>query len=156
MNCPRCSETLQESTFGEAPVSMCPGCLGTLVHQGKLIPLMEELSRDMMGSIDFDHPIDKSEHDGGQATCPKCAKPMERFGYMGTNLVYAWRCGADWLVWADTEPLGVMAVLYARTKTRRESREAQVAEEQEALNRRVNALIRQRIRTNLITMGAGF
>ena len=155
MNCPRCEKALQEGQFGNAPVSMCPECLGSLVHQSKLVPLMEELSRELKGQIDFDHPIDRSEDDGGQATCPKCTKPMERFGYMGTTLVYAWRCSADWVVWADTEPLGVMAVLYARTKFRRESREAEQAEETEALNRRVNHMIRQRFRTNLITLGTG-
>ena len=155
MNCPRCHSELQRGTFGEADVSVCGDCLGMLVQQNRLIPLMQELSRHLEGCIDFDHPIEKADSDGGQAMCPRCGQPMERFGYMGTNLVHAWRCNRDAVLWGDTETLGVMAVLFARTRLRKRSRDAVLEVEQESLNRRVNALLRSRMRTNLVLFGRG-
>ena len=131
---------------------MCPQCLGTLVKQMRLITLMDALTKDMRG-VDFYQPIEAAETDPTPVSCPHCAKPMERFGYMETKLVYAWRCSSDWLVWADTEELGVMSVLYARTKTRRDAREAEAESEAESLNRRVHAMLRARFKSNGIGRG---
>ena len=43
-----------------------------------------------------------------------------------------------------------MSILYARTRLRRERREQVVADEQESLNRRVNLMLRTRLRTTAV------
>lgn len=153
MNCPVCDKPLHAGDFGEAPVHMCPECMGVVVGQGKLIPLMDELSKDLVKSIDFDHPIEKAEQSLAFVCCPRCFGNMEAFGYMETNLVKAFRCSKDWLVFADTEALGVMSVLYARTKLRRETREAAQLAEFESLNNRVALMIKNRVRSNMVAGG---
>ncbi len=155
MNCPRCDEPLHGGRIGEADVGMCPSCLGVLVRQARMIPLMEALSAGLADQVDVDHPIDPAPDPGGACACPRCGHPMERFGYMETRLAHGWRCAPDWLVWADADDLGVMSVLYARTKARREARERHAEEEQEALNRRVNLILRQRIRSRMVGATAG-
>ncbi len=150
MNCPVCETNLEAGKLGEAEVSMCPECMGTLVVQRELVRLLTELSKDLATQIDFDHKIEPLADSGASCACPTCSKPMARFGYMETNLAYAARCASCWQIWAAPDELGVMAVIYARTNFRREERAAAHDAQMEGLDRRVNLMLRSRFQTHRV------
>ena len=146
--CPACSIALEPGRFGGAEVLMCPECMGTLVAQRFLVPLLSDLAKGMASSIAFDHPIDPLPDSRVETTCPNCQKGMERFGYMGTQLVQAARCADCWVVWGTCDEISVMSVLWARTNFRSEHLQSERDEAQESLNRRVAALLRARARAD--------
>ena len=100
------------------------------------VPFLDRLADEMAADLDPDADIAAAPGPEGVATCPKCTRAMERFGYLGTNKVTLDRCGPCLLIWHDGDELGTTAALHARTTRRRDDRHrehwAKVAE----LNRR--------------------
>jgi len=144
MNCPRCSVALDNSEFDGVPMQMCGGCMGALVRQRDLVPLLEKMSAELAREMSFDHTIEPVTDHAGKADCPQCGKHMDCFGYMESNLVYADRCSTCWVIWTDPDEIGVMAVLYARTHHRTGARQADRDEWQDAMSSRVSSLLRSR------------
>jgi len=124
---------------------MCTACLGALVRQPDLIPLLDSLSEALAKDMQFDHPIEPVLDHAGKADCPRCGQHMHTFGYLGSPIVYADRCTGCALIWTDPEELGVMAALYARTHHRIGVRRAEQEAWQEGMNKRVRRLLGLRI-----------
>jgi len=126
MKCPRCEGTLQGGAFGEVPVHMCDGCASVLVDIMRNIPMLGQLAEGLT-QADLDGPIELHEDDGEIRNCPKCAKPMERFDYMGSGVVTLDRCSPDRLLFLDVEEVTAAAILLTRTRGRLDQRRAENA-----------------------------
>jgi len=148
--CPRCQRPLVRGALSAVELSICSGCEGVLVEQRSLIALMEAMSAEVARDIDPYQPLEALPDDGARASCPRCGGALTRFGYLGTSLVYPSRCGGCQVIWADPGELGVMALLYARTERRVSDGRAQEAQWQEALDKRVHAILKQRVINRLI------
>jgi Zn-finger nucleic acid-binding protein len=118
-------------------VDSCPDNCGLLVKMNQLVPLMKRFVDETHDEIDPDMQVEVVEDHHGTATCPDCAKPMTRFGYMESRIVTLDRCMPCWQVWIDTEELESMVRLYARTTGRADAQ----YEERQELERRLSALV---------------
>jgi Zn-finger nucleic acid-binding protein len=154
MHCPSCSEPLDPRRVADAvDVHVCASCNGTLVPIPKLVPLLEALSGPLRHAISPDEPIEAIPDTHGRRPCPRCRRPMEAFGYLGTNLVTADRCSDDALIWTDAEELGTMAMLYLRTTKRVAERERFHGEMRESMVRTTRLTMSNRARANAIATG---
>ena len=153
MKCPKCQVALEESCFGEVPIMMCGQCMGAVVSQRHLVPLLAEMSAELAHTINFDRPLEPLVREAEPCDCPKCGSDMEQFGYMESRLVYADRCGGCWQIWATADELGHMAVVYARTQRLTGVIEANYNHYMDGLGRRVSALLLARTRGERIARG---
>ena len=115
MHCPRCSQALVDKRIGDATVRVCSACDGALVRQKDLIHVLETSAPVLCDSIDLDAPIEPIPDPGQRLPCPVCGQAMTAFGYMGARTVTVDRCSDDWVLWADADELGTMALMYARS-----------------------------------------
>ncbi len=150
MECPKCHVALDQSDFEKVPMQMCGECMGSVVLQRDLVPLLSAMSAELAHTIDFDRPLEPLVSEGGPCDCPKCGKGMEKFGYMESRLVYADRCSSCWLIWTHPDELGHMAIVYARTQKLTSAIQADLDEYQDGLERRVSAMLRNRVRNRVI------
>lgn len=128
MNCPRCQVAFEGAEIEGVAFDLCPSCDGTLLAHAKMIPLLSALSAPIASDLVADAPIGSIPPPVGVTTCPKCARPMEVNGYMGTRHAYVTSCSTCGLVWFDADTLETVVLLHARTNKRvenfqRESRE---------------------------------
>jgi hypothetical protein len=154
--CPRCGATLVAFAYpakgaiernANIPVGRCEACNGVAVEVRHNVPFLDALAADLAGHVDLDTPIPPHEGETTPAGCPKCAGPMARFGYLGTNRVFLDRCDRCLLLWHDGDELLVTVALHARTNRRRERRETDRAEATRALNAITGAVLRGNIRS---------
>lgn len=124
-SCPRCGQGLQRGTYGGVEVDLCPGCSGMLVARNRMIPLMEQLTADLVETVDPDCKIGAIPPGARGIPCPGCQAPMEQNGYMGSELVHVDACDACNAAWLDPAGLGAMTLLWARTERRLVDRRAQ-------------------------------
>ncbi|TVQ91869.1 MAG: hypothetical protein EA397_08185 [Deltaproteobacteria bacterium] len=151
MDCPRCATTLEAKVANpQIELRVCPACTGTLVPQSRLVPLLEMIARPLAHVVDVDEPIEAIPDKGGHCLCPTCRQVMESFGYMGTRLVIADRCGPCAQIWTDPDELGTMALLYLRTHKRTNLRNQKTQQYGVELTERVNKLMRSRAKANFV------
>ncbi|MBI4614479.1 MAG: zf-TFIIB domain-containing protein, partial [Planctomycetes bacterium] len=93
---------------------------GVLIGQKSLHPLLRAMTVELVKTIDLDHEIDPVPDKGAGLVCPTCARGMENHPYMGTNLVRIDTCYSCRQVWLDTDEVGTMSLLYARTSRQEE------------------------------------
>ena len=155
IDCPRGHGPLVLKGFGRAEVHVCDTCEGVLVPQRCLIPFLESVTKEMLQDMGYDEPIQSVRDKACGACCPGCGEVMEAFGYMGTHLASCNRCSGCSQLWIDPEQLAVVAILYARTQVRRQARQAHQDAERESLNRRVNLMLRTRMRTGTAMIAVG-
>jgi Zn-finger nucleic acid-binding protein len=105
---------------------MCKKCQGVLVAPNKVYPLMATLANQLIPIIGLYDPVKLVEDKGAVDCCPACSKPMENFGYMGSKMVLIDRCVDCGRIWIDTDELGAMSILFARTEMRKEELEAKL------------------------------
>ncbi len=122
MQCPRCGAEIRSGRFRGVEVSRCAACCGVLVELRYNVPFLDRLVDELATEVDLETPIDPIPGPHGVATCPRCARGMERFGYLGTNTVMLDRCSPCLLIWHDGEELGTTAALHARTTRRQDAR----------------------------------
>ena len=148
--CPRCNVSLVERTFHGVELHICPGCTGTLVPQRRLIALLEALSMRMVKRIDPTDDIDPLPERGPIRGCPRCAGPIEHFGYSGLPLAMLDRCTRCQVVWCDVDELGVAALIYARTHAHAVAKQQELEHYSQALGRRFDAIQRARLVQKLL------
>ena len=153
MKCPKCHVALEESKFDDVPMLMCGECMGAVVSQRHLVPLLAAMSSELAHTINFDRPLEPLQRDADPCHCPKCGNGMEQFGYMESRLVYADRCGSCWQIWATADELGHMAVVYARTQRLTGVIEANYNEYMDGLSRRVSAMLVARAKSERVASG---
>jgi Zn-finger nucleic acid-binding protein len=59
--CPRCKTPLEPATLRRIPVEACKGCKGTLLAQGRLSELLDELSAPLLRSFDIDAKLEATQ-----------------------------------------------------------------------------------------------
>jgi Zn-finger nucleic acid-binding protein len=116
--CPRCKQALERAEMRKVPVEACRDCKGTLVTQGNLAWLLDELSTPLLSSLDPDAKLEAAKHPSGRVDCPKCTHPMDRDDYCAAGLVFFDRCAACALLWFDADELGAMSLMWARMNAR--------------------------------------
>jgi Zn-finger nucleic acid-binding protein len=119
--CPRDKAFLEYGHFHDIEMYRCPECLGILVEQRRLPKLLEEMSRELLKTISLDVPLDTVEDKGHISVCPECRSEMENYGYMGSPHVMIDRCKKCNSIWLDTDELGAMSLMHARTQKRIET-----------------------------------
>jgi Zn-finger nucleic acid-binding protein len=155
MRCPSCSTPLiAKKATGNVDVHTCDGCQGVAVAVPRLVSLLEAIAEPLAAVMNPDEPIEALSDGHPTRPCPKCRKRMEKFGYLGTNLVTVDRCGDDLLLWTDADELGTMALLYLRTKKRTNASAQRLAEYRDGLNRRAHVILTNRAHANRIATGA--
>lgn len=154
MDCPRCATRL-EAKVAEPQIELlvCPSCTGTLVPQNRLVRLLEMIAQPLSHVVDVNEPIEAIPDKEGHCICPTCQQVMESFGYMGTRLVIADRCGPCAQIWTDPDELGTMALLYLRTNKRALERNQKTQQYARELSERVHKLLRSRAKANFIARG---
>jgi Zn-finger nucleic acid-binding protein len=116
--CARCKQTLERAEIRKVPVDACKACRGTLVTQGNLAWLLDELSTPLLSSIDPDAKLEAAKDQAGGVDCPNCTRPMDRDDYCAAGLVFFDRCTACALLWFDADELGAMSLMWARMNAR--------------------------------------
>jgi len=114
--CPRCREPL-EACGGGSSIHRCTSCDGALVAQSALQSLLEALAEDLKNEECLNDVILQIPDKGARVNCPQCGSPMENYGYLSSDKVQIDGCSNCSVVWTDTDELGVMAALHARTMT---------------------------------------
>jgi Zn-finger nucleic acid-binding protein len=143
--CPRCPDApLAERGLHGIEVAVCPVCRGCCVEQRRLIPLLTGLAQEYCEGIGLDAIVETIPDAGVAATCPRCAQTMDRFGYLGTQLVMLDRCGACAVLWLDPEELGTMTLLHARTQARGDAARQRSAQQQADMSRRLSRMMMTR------------
>jgi Zn-finger nucleic acid-binding protein len=152
-SCPRCSESLLVGSFHEVEIEKCPACQGIFVRQNKMIPLLEAMTSDLIGTIDPDHDVQPLPDKGSGVPCPCCGELMNHHGYMETNLVLIDSCSNCSGVWLDPDELAVMSQIYAKTSRRlsiqREASDRRLKE----MDRRCDAIFNARRVRRILTRG---
>ncbi len=148
--CPRCNVALAARTFHGVDVHICPGCTGTLVPQRRLVALLEELSMRMVQRIDPTDDITPLSDRGSIRGCPRCAGPIEHFGYSGLPLAMLDRCTRCGVVWCDVDELGVAALVYARTHAHAVAKQRELEHYSQGLGKRFDAIQRARLVQKLL------
>lgn len=144
MKCPRCDQPLEAGTYHEVEIDKCPGCQGLLVSNKVLTPLLEAMTRDLVGSIDPDLPLDPLKDKGPGLRCPRCEGEMEHHGYMETKLVFVDTCDSCFVLWLDSDELAVMSQLFAKTTRRSTIRQAERDQQMREMERRFDATLAAR------------
>lgn len=153
MRCPSCGADLAaKKVDGKVDVHAC-ACGGTLVAVNRLVPLLEVLGGAMRHAIGPDEPIEAVPATTARRPCPRCRRPMEPFGYMGTTLVTLDRCNDDALLWIDADEVGALALLYLRTTKRTAERDKQHQQLRESMERTTHLTLSARNRANRIANG---
>jgi Zn-finger nucleic acid-binding protein len=122
--CPRCKQALEPATMRRIPIEACKGCKGTLVAQGRLMELLDELSAPLLRSFDIDAKIEATNDPDGRLDCPRCGNQMDRDDYCQARLVFFDRCTPCALLWFDADELGAMTLMWARMNGRLAREEA--------------------------------
>ncbi len=138
--CPRCATPLEVAACADVAFQQCPGCAGHLLRQADLLRVLERLAKDLAATLGPDTVVERVPDKGGGVSCPRCGRPMEHYGYMGTNLVMIDACAPCGVLWLDTDALGAMGLLYARTQRREAAREEALRQWSEKLDERAAAL----------------
>ncbi|MGE3805958.1 MAG: zf-TFIIB domain-containing protein [Gemmataceae bacterium] len=116
LSCPRCSGELRRGHFDSLDVHLCVGCKGVLARQRDLSRLLESVARDTAANDQPGAVIEAIPDKGAGVVCPLCSGAMENYGYMESKLVKIDGCMRCGVVWIDTDELGVMSLLYARSQ----------------------------------------
>ncbi len=114
-DCPRCQQELRAGEFKGMELDMCANCYGILLEQSRLLGLLEVMANDLQETIDLSMPLEAVSDPGGGIACPRCRATMEHFGYMGTKWVLIDSCRSCNVLWLDTDELGMVSLLYARS-----------------------------------------
>lgn len=141
MRCPRCgTDAVVEGRYRKVPVARCGTCGGVFVEIRHNVAFLDALAKELATHVDLDTEIEAFAGDERPAACPRCAGPMTRFGYLGTNKVFLDRCGACLALWHDGAELGTTAALHARTTRRSEERARARKEWTDDQNRRFHVM----------------
>jgi len=151
--CRLCNGTLEEVVVAKRSIWMCRGCGSALVERTDLIPVLEVAAREIASQVSYDTEIIPIPQPG-TVPCPDCDKMMDSFGYMETNLVYPWRCYSCALVYMGADVMGTMTLLFARTNFRHDAFVSHMQEELASMDRRMSAVLMNRIREGWMMMGA--
>ena len=122
--CPRCKTPLEPATLRRIPVEACKGCRGTLLAQGRLSELLDELSAPLLRSFDIDAKLEATQDPNGRVGCPRCGAQMDRDDYCAAGLVFFDRCTPCALLWLDADELGAMTLMWARMNGRQAREQA--------------------------------
>jgi Zn-finger nucleic acid-binding protein len=122
--CPRCRTPLEPATLRQIPVEACKSCKGTLLAQGRLSELLDELSTPLLRSFDIDAKLEATNDPNGRVDCPRCEKQMDRDDYCAAGLVFFDRCTPCALLWLDADELGAMTLMWARMNGRQAREQA--------------------------------
>ena len=133
MSCPRCGEHLGESKLNEVEIRICAGCMGLLVEQRRLLPLLDAMALELLMEVDLDTEVEMIEDRGPVGACPSCGSAMDCDGYMGSKEVSIDRCNSCWRIWIDPMELGAMSLMYARAEKKLEYTEKKLAEAREKI-----------------------
>ena len=118
--CPRCQQELVAGEFQSVELDMCAGCYGIVLEQNRLSGLLDVMANDLKDSLDLDAALEAVPNQGGEIACPRCHAQMEHYGYLGSNWVMIDSCKTCHVLWLDTDELGMMSLLYARSQMRSE------------------------------------
>lgn len=138
-HCPRCSAELVPGEFRGLQLDMCAQCSGILLEQVRLLSLLDAMMQELREQIDLNLPLEAVPDRGVQITCPRCHGDMEHHGYMESKWVMIDSCPACQVTWLDADELGLVSLMYARSRMRAE---------QIHKNRHVPSGVSPRIRAN--------
>ena len=133
MSCPRCGETLVDRKLHEVEMRICSGCVGLLVEQRRLLPLLDAMAMELLAEVDLDTEVEMIEDRGPVGACPNCGGSMDCDAYMGSKEVFIDRCNSCWRIWIDPMELGAMSLMYARAEKKMEYTEKKLAEAREKI-----------------------
>lgn len=114
--CPRCEQELVAGEFRGMMLDMCTKCYGILLEQPRLLALLDEMAGDLKDTIDISMPLEVVPDSGGDIACPRCREAMNHYGYMDTKWVMIDLCPGCNMLWLDTDELGMVSLMYARSK----------------------------------------
>ena len=95
---------------------MCTNCYGILLEQRRLLGLLEVMANDLKETVDLSMPLEAVSDPGGGIACPRCRGAMNHYDYMDTKWVMMDACPACNVLWLDTDELGMVSLLYARSQ----------------------------------------
>lgn len=150
MQCPRCSNKLVDGTYEERDASHCNACSGTLFEQSALGAALQRMSIDLFSTVSTEMSVPPLPDVKEGADCPRCQKPMENYGYMGSHKVMLDACNQCQLVWVDALELATMAQMRARLdknvqKSRKSYRPLDIVGSHIATTSRVNTYMVMRM-----------
>jgi Zn-finger nucleic acid-binding protein len=146
--CPRDKKILEYGHFHDVEIYRCPECQGVLVEQKRLPRLLEEMGRELLKTISIDCPLDEIEDQGRLFHCPKCSSETEHYGFMGSKHVMIDCCKKCSAIWLDTDELGGMSLLHARTQKRMETAEIERKQVRMEASRVLSKSVNLRAATN--------
>jgi Zn-finger nucleic acid-binding protein len=105
-------------------VAHCQACAGLLIAHRDLTGTLERSWRSVPAEVAEATQFLKPAHPAGATVrrCPRCAKPMETYGYMGLAAVQIDRCDGCEQVWLDADELQNMVLALAKTNHRSQQR----------------------------------
>ncbi len=118
--CPRCEQELCAGEIHGVELDMCANCYGILLDRARLIQVLEVVADSLRDAIDPALPLEAVSDAGGGLICPRCRAKMDHYGYMDTKWVMIDSCRACDVMWLDTDELGMVSLLYTRSKMRAE------------------------------------
>ena len=123
------------SKLHEVEMRICAGCMGLLVEQRRLLPLLDAMAQELLAEVevDLDTEVEMIEDPGPVGACPSCGSAMDCDGYMGSKEVFIDRCNSCWRIWIDPMELGAMSLMYARAEKKLEYTEKKLAEAREKI-----------------------
>lgn len=133
--CPRCATALTHRTLQDARFDVCGHCGGLLLLQPDLVRMLRALTAAC--PVGTDDIVASVGDQPGDIDCPRCARPMETFGYMETRLAMLDRCSPCRLVWVDGSELETVVRLFARTSARANEKQEELNE----LSRHLTAVV---------------
>ena len=120
--CPRCRQQLVENQVDEFTVRLCVPCRGILLPHGDLTAILDRSWRavtpEAAQKLEF-HATEVLKTEP-VFLCPRCARPMEKYGYMGMSAIPIDRCDTCESVWLDADELQNMVLALARDQYRSE------------------------------------
>lgn len=115
--CPRCDVPLVDYEFHGTPISVCGACDGALLPQLRMVGLVDKLVDELLGDGVATVPCGPPREDVvGEADCPKCARAMERFDYLGKGAVNLDKCSRCRLLWLDADELDAVVGIAAELR----------------------------------------
>jgi Zn-finger nucleic acid-binding protein len=118
--CPRCDQELCAGEIHGVQLDMCRACYGILLDRALLVTVLDVMAEALRETLDPALALEAVPDIGGEIICPRCRTTMDRHGYMDTKWVMIDSCQGCDVVWLDTDELGMISLLYVRSKMRAE------------------------------------
>ena len=112
MNCPRCEASIRKGTYGPVTLSLCRSCEGVTLKRVDILRVLDPLAGDISNNVNINSPLPPTKDSSGLINCPECKRPMERYGYMGSNKLIIDGCELCNRVWLDPEELACMVHMH--------------------------------------------